>query len=221
MVYLRTSDCVAEAPDQLMFITGDVLILLRELEEVVLASCEGVVGWVQKGLVEFDRVSSSSTSSHTSSHHSTPKTSLDSGKRDLPRTILTAPSPPPRRPSLPGESLRRSSLSNEYARRPSLPGVNGEVKSALSAPRESKRISSPFEFESPQQSPSLEQSEKRFSMKQTIPAIVEEDDDKRGSILSVASSEMWGGIGGFMMGGDMSMDDNDEELLSPEGTLGE
>ncbi|TYJ52193.1 hypothetical protein B9479_007208 [Cryptococcus floricola] len=46
------TDCVAEQPDQLMFIRGDRLVLLRDLGEVVLASCEGVVGWARRGDLE-------------------------------------------------------------------------------------------------------------------------------------------------------------------------
>lgn len=65
-----------------MFITGDTLILLRELEDVVLASCEGVVGWIKKGDVDFGI--------------SPPSTGLS-----IPDTIVSSPTPPTRTVPLP------------------------------------------------------------------------------------------------------------------------
>ena len=177
----RTSDCVAESPDQLMFISGDELVLLRELNEVDLASCEGVVGWVKKGLVAFQR-----------SSETTPKTSLEATRDDLPRTNLIAPSPSP-------------------------PSTNRllpvDQPNHLDAPRDSKRVSGPFELDSPQQSPNIDHADSRFSIQQAA-AIIEEPTETlrsrpesqievapiRDSVISTASSEMYGGIGGFMMG---------------------
>ena len=166
-----------------MFIKGDELVLLRELGEVVLASCEGVVGWVRKGQVEFDNVASTS-----SPPPATPKSSIDVPLREgLPRTVLIAPSPPTVVSSLPDH--------------PDL---------GLNAPRASRRMSGPFEFESPQQSPHSEDHEMRFfenqdPLKRTEGSQeredgVEKDPAKRESVTSIASSAL-GGIGGFMMGG--------------------
>jgi len=201
-----------------MFIKGDQLVLLRELDDVILASCEGVVGWVKKGEVQFEQVASGSSSPKSSA-----RPSLDGPERDdVPRTILTAPSPPPDRHELPEI-----------------------VESRLDAPRGSKRVSGPFDFESPQQSPGVDQIDTQFFQQQRYPvnskannvaktesgeetatnvAVLAvsskeraetneeqadeleaqdeqgEDVDKRESFVSIASSEALGGIGGFMMG---------------------
>lgn len=187
---LRTTDCIAESPEQLMFIQGDELILLRDLGNVVLASCEGVVGWVEKGQVEFDHVASTSS----------PRTiQLDvPASDDVPRTILTAPSPPVKPVDLPVEKTSKLDVAP-----PSL--------------RNSKRVSGPFELDSPQQSPNLEQvNQTFFDQQQSLPSVPHKDepttdgDDKRESVTSVASSAL-GGIGGFMMGEDTSEDSHLQE----------
>jgi hypothetical protein len=149
-----------------MFIKGDELILLRELPDCVLASCEGVVGWVKLGEVEFDHVagSSASVTDHTN---------------NLPRTILTEPSPPPTTAMLPTTSPDP---------------IAG-------------RVSGPFELESPQPSPSIDQTE--FQLGQAPRALSGKSsaEENRESIASIASSEVLGGIGGFMM--DPAMDVGD------------
>ena len=214
-----------------MFITGDELILLRELPEVDLAACEGVVGWVKKGQVEFAKIPprrSSSIGASSLAHDVTPKTSVDLPRDDsLPRTVLTAPSPSP--PS--HERMLPLDFPPDH----------------LDAPRELKRVSGPFELESPQQSPNLEQANDRFSIQQAEAAnqanldppnsagiplpqsrpesqieVAPEDteeDDKRESILSMASSEMYGGIGGFMMGHASGSEDSHETLQDEGGSI--
>lgn len=168
----RLTDCVAEAPDQLMYIAGDELILLRDLGDILLASCEGVVGWVRKGDVRFEAVASTSG-----------KSSLDLSARDsLPRTILTAPSPPTKPTALPEEP----DLSQ--------------------ATRDLKRVSGPFELDSPQQSPAIEREGQQFFVQQNPP---EPEAEKRQSVTSVASSEAFGGIGGFMMGDETTEEGHD------------
>ncbi|ORX35590.1 rab-GTPase-TBC domain-domain-containing protein [Kockovaella imperatae] len=199
---VATSDCVAESPDQLMFISGDELVLLRELDEVDLASCEGVVGWVKKGLVAFERTSAAAAGaavsvSASSPGETTPKSSLEvSLREDLPRTILIAPSPSPPRASRLLPSDQPDHLDP-------------------SPPQDLKRVSGPFELESPQQSPNIDHD--RFSIQQAAATLAEasqpmetlaqsrpesqiEIEVNRESVFSVASSEMYGGIGGFMMG---------------------
>jgi hypothetical protein len=218
-----------------MFIKDDQLVLLREMDDVILASCEGVVGWVKKGEVQFDQVASGSSSPKSSE-----TASLDGPARNgLPRTILTAPSPPSDRHELPEV-----------------------VESRLDAPRASRRVSGPFEFESPQQSPGVDQIDMHFFQQQQFPingratkldqvhangelrtepsalssveaerineqdgAELEEQDeatsdvDKRESIASMASSEALGGIGGFMMG-DSAIEEG-ESLDATEELRGE
>ena len=211
-----------------MFITGDELVLLRELPEVDLAACEGVVGWVKKGLIEFAKLPprrSSSLAGSSQANEATPKSSLDVPRDDdLPRTILTAASPSP--PS--DDRMLPLDVPPNH----------------LDAPRELKRVSGPFELDSPQQSPNLEHFNDRFSIQQAAAArqansdppssagIVlpqsrpesqtevardEEEDDKRQSILSVASSEMYGGIGGFMMSHASGSEDSHRTLQENEG----
>ena len=163
----RLTDCVAEEPDQLMYIYGDELILLRDLGQVLIASCEGVVGWVRRDGVKFESLASSS--SHP------PTREPFNGK--LPRTVLTAPSPPTRSiplPDVPAPTLSAGELD---------PGA-----------RRSKRISGPFELESPMSSPMVEREAPFFGGERR-----ETEEGKRESMVSFASSEGFGGIGGFMM----------------------
>ena len=186
-----TTDCVAEEPDQLMFIKGDVLVLLQELPDIVLASCEGVVGWVKKGEVEFDSVASSS------SPQASRRSSVEIPTRDdLPRTVLTAPSPPPQTVDLPESGSTH-----------------------LDAPDQSKRASGPFDFESPAQSPRIELAETNFFDQQQQGHQPEDDDSKRDSITSIASSEALGGIGGFMMGDSESEADHEDGIEELTGEL--
>lgn len=49
-------DVVAEQADQLMFLTHDRLVILRDMGDVLVASCEGVVGWVRREDVRIDKV---------------------------------------------------------------------------------------------------------------------------------------------------------------------
>jgi hypothetical protein len=65
----------------------------------------------------------------------------------------------------------------------------------------SKRVSGPFELESPQTTPGVEKAQDSFAEQQEA--------DKRRSVLSVASSA-FGEIGGFMMG-------DEERVVSSDG----
>ncbi|UOH83298.1 hypothetical protein LQV05_006023 [Cryptococcus neoformans] len=126
---IALTDCVAEEPDQLMYIRNDHLIVLRDMGEVLIASCEGVVGWVRRENLRFVTLASGSANSNPI---------LDKQQEEsLPITVLTAPSPPP--PTSPK-------------------GVKPEQNDALGMPlTEFKRNSDPFELESesPQVSPAL------------------------------------------------------------------
>ena len=167
ILWLSLRDCVAEEPDQLMYITGDDLILLREAGDILLAACEGVVGWAKREDIRFDKLAGTSR-----------KPSLDiPGRDDLPRTVLIAPSPPQHAATLPDEHMH-------------IP---------LSA---TKRISGPFELDSPLQSPRLDTDNQQFFV-QNVPV------GSRDSMVSIASSEALGGIGGFMMGDDISEEGHD------------
>ncbi|WVQ79628.1 hypothetical protein IAT38_001728 [Cryptococcus sp. DSM 104549] len=172
------TDCVAEAPDQLMYIQNDELILLRDLGEVLLASCEGVVGWVRRGDVKFEGVASSSVGGVG---RGTPvgdevqggeETGDDSGEEGVeegesgvwemvdpvPRTVLTAPSPPPS--ASPPHSY--PTISPDWR----LSDVDSNTDTdavGLEEPQlhdAGKRISGPFELDSPFTSPALGNVEK-------------------------------------------------------------
>ncbi|KIR69955.1 rab GTPase activator [Cryptococcus deuterogattii CA1014] len=123
------TDCVAEEPDQLMYIRNDHLIILRDLGNVLIASCEGVVGWVRRENLRFVTLASGSANVSPI---------LDKPQEDsLPITVLTAPSPPP--------------TTSPHA-------IKSERDDALDTPFiEFKRSSDPFdlESESPQVSPAL------------------------------------------------------------------
>lgn len=124
------TDCVAEEPDQLMYIQNDHLIILRDLGDVLIASCEGVVGWVRRENLRFVTLASGSA-------NVSPVLDKPQGE-SLPITVLTAPSPPP--PTSPPQ------------------GIKPEQNDALDTPLiEFKRNSDPFELESesPQISPAL------------------------------------------------------------------
>jgi hypothetical protein len=208
LTHASLTDCVAEVPDQLMYIEGDDLILLRDLGEVLLASCEGVVGWVERSNVKFDTLAGSSSPREA--------TESDNDTDGLPRTVLIAPSPPP-------DTSRPASTYEPTDRM-------RETSALLSGPpSESRRISGPFELDSPLPSPGIQdgQNDKDgFFVEQDdvsgdsghglewgeiedegVEIMHQKGDSPEGlqgerdSMFSVASSEAFGGIGGLMMGG--------------------
>ena len=168
-----------------MFIAGDELILLRQLPQVDIASCEGVVGWVSKGLVRFTVTAADPLA-----------LGADAAAIDtVPRTVLIAPSPPTATQTL-----------------PELP------ETGLDAPKDTqaKRISSPFELETPSLTPTADTADKKFF----TDSEASQSDTKRESVDSVASSAAFSGIGGFMMGDgrdtDSEADDDVKEELRGE-----
>ncbi|OCF31932.1 hypothetical protein I316_06314 [Kwoniella heveanensis BCC8398] len=229
------ADCVAEAPDQLMYIEGDELILLRDLGDVFLASCEGIIGWVERKNVKFDSLASSSSSSSNppSPTRSKPKLVLPSSNGALPSAVVIAPSPPSETSPLPSP----------------LPDYNGEGDGHELRPRRGdlKRISGPFELESPQASPSLGQEDQGFGFfgrqhAQHLPSHGQENtgdqateslnteswtekqeaETVRESMMSSTSSEALGGIGGFMMGGSGAPDsEHGDDATGGNGSMEE
>ncbi|WVQ99720.1 hypothetical protein IAU59_006862 [Kwoniella sp. CBS 9459] len=211
------ADCVAEAPDQLMYIEGDELILLRDLGDVFLASCEGVIGWVERKHINLDSLASSSNSTPSSPTSLKPTLVLPSANGAIPSAVLIAPSPPSQVSPLPAPIPNFDDVGDEQELRPR----RGDLK----------RISGPFELESPQVSPSLGQEDQGFFRGQQVEQWPsqnqsqsqdrnqyqdelanqrsEDDQNKEGrqeeqvrdSMMSSTSSEALGGIGGFMMGG--------------------
>jgi hypothetical protein len=157
-----------------MYLSGDSLILLRDLGSILIASCEGVVGWVNKEHVHFDRIASASTLSPKSSSSSISVIPHE----DLPRTVVHSPSPPLRHRRLP------SVLEQEAGKK-----LSAEPK------EEDRRASNPFELDSPLGTPGVESAEKKFE-------VPEEEVQRRESVMSVDSvnSSSFGGIAGFMMG---------------------
>ncbi|GMK53934.1 hypothetical protein CspeluHIS016_0105200 [Cutaneotrichosporon spelunceum] len=53
-------DCVAQGPDQLMYIQGDTLILLKDDGDELLACCQGEIGWVKRYNILYDALASGS-----------------------------------------------------------------------------------------------------------------------------------------------------------------
>ncbi|WVF71143.1 hypothetical protein IAT40_005940 [Kwoniella sp. CBS 6097] len=210
------ADCVAEAPDQLMYIEGDELILLRDLGDVFLASCEGIIGWVERKNVKSDSLASSSSSSSSDSAPSSPSSLLKpkptlvlpSSNGTVPSAVLIAPSPPNQTSPLPSPIPDFDDQGDDHELKPR----RGDLK----------RISGPFELESPQASPSLGREDQGFfgrQQAQHLPSQNQGDSETghksrteetntgrqeetaRDSMMSSTSSEALGGIGGFMMGG--------------------
>jgi hypothetical protein len=178
---VRTHDCVAESPDQLMYISGDTLILLREEEEVVIAACEGVVGWIKKGDVNFNL--------------SSPVTKENGG---IPNTIIQSPTPPTHPIPLPADDVYAGVDDDE-----------GGLEVDAPTP-DSRRASGPFDLGTPNHSPGVERENTEFfdqvpPLPSTTATEVEVGRDEetqrriRESYRSSASSGL-GGIGGFMMG---------------------
>ena len=174
-----------------MYIAGDDLILLRDLGDILLASCEGVVGWVRKGDVQFNSLASTS------------KATLTDSARQVahPRTLLTVPSP--KSPNT------HSSLL--------LPQIDEGPNALLS-----KRISGPFELESPRSSPGIESESRQFFGQQgnRENPMLKAEISNRASIASAASSEAFGGIGGFMMEEETSEAEHDSFLDGMEDLTG-
>ncbi|KIR98685.1 rab GTPase activator [Cryptococcus deuterogattii 2001/935-1] len=202
------TDCVAEEPDQLMYIRNDHLIILRDLGNVLIASCEGVVGWVRRENLRFVTLASGSANVSPI---------LDKPQEDsLPITVLTAPSPPP--------------TTSPHA-------IKSERDDALDTPFiEFKRSSDPFdlESESPQVSPALSLSpsgsncqrldgyfppprppKSRFRQSPS-PSVSgkrgDGDSEDRARKNSGTGSEAMGGIGRFMM--DIAAREPSPDLLS-------
>ncbi|KIR34313.1 rab GTPase activator [Cryptococcus deuterogattii MMRL2647] len=202
------TNCVAEEPDQLMYIRNDHLIILRDLGNVLIASCEGVVGWVRRENLRFVTLASGSANASPI---------LDKPQEDsLPITVLTAPSPPP--------------ATSPHA-------IKSERDDALDTPFiEFKRSSDPFdlESESPQVSPALSLSssgsncqrldgyfpparppKSRFRQSPS-PTVSgkrgDGDSEDRARKNSGTGSEAMGGIGRFMM--DIAAREPSPDLLS-------
>jgi hypothetical protein len=159
-----------------MFITGDTLILLRELDDVVLASCEGVVGWIKKGDVDFG---------------------ISTGTKglDIPDTIISSPTPPTRTIPLPqpqdtleegeGEGLEVDQRTPDSRR------ASGPFD--LGTPNHSPGLESSTFFDDPPAMPRQQE-------------IKEEEERNRDSVGSSASSALGGIGGFMLgVGGDESM----------------
>jgi hypothetical protein len=228
----RTHDCVAESPEQLMYIAGDTLILLRELEDDeeggrVLGACEGVVGWIRKGDIDF-------SSSVSRPDPIAAALVRDDNLNRIPDTIISSPTPPTRTIDLPSTTLSNSesaSTSTSTTSTTTTTTEEGGLEADNSTPRlDGKRASGPFDLGTPNYSPALEGRTEFFesaptnsesfadNLEQTpTPGQEGRKERVRDSITSNASSDAYGGIGGFMMGvsgagGDDSMRSGVEEM---------
>jgi hypothetical protein len=199
-----------------MYITGDTLTLLRQEVEVDIAACDGVVGWIKKGDVDF--------------HLDTSSTQVE--ERGIPNTIISSPTPPTRNIPLPINHDHDHDHSSDV-----YDGTEeGEREGGLEVDHptpDSRRASGPFDLGTPNHSPGLDKGDMEFFDDQQAPPIPaategplgteretemgrDEETQRRirESYRSSASSGL-GGIGGFMMGnggGDDSMRLNTEGL---------
>ena len=155
-------------------------MLLRELGDVLLASCEGVVGWVEKDSIDFKSIASNSSLSPVLASNSQ---TFDT-ESQIPRTVLISPSPPTSPASI------------------AIPPRSASLK--VDTPHEGRPISGPFELDSPISTPGLDKADETFfpdqSTKEEIVDMNMDTAESRQSVSSIASSA-FGGIGGFMMGG--------------------
>ena len=243
-----------------MYIAGDTLVLLRDMGPIALASCEGVVGWINKDSIDFgpNLVTTTTDSKESSTSRVTP------GGLVVPDTIVSSPTPPSKTVSLPPVTMESSDVYvvNEDEDPSPIPspspglGVDygtGSMSGSDGSPRSAgKRASGPFDLGTPQYSPDIHQAEKSFFEEQQqqqqrlhdqdlerdkgndlVGEAQDEDDVQEGndserghghgesqtrvraSVMSTASSEAFGGIGGFMMGhvGNGSMDASGIEAL--------
>jgi len=200
-----------------MYISGDTLILLREEEEVVIAACEGVVGWIKKGDVQFD------------THQSQGK-GIEMEKemgQGIPNTIISSPTPPLRNTPLPPVEDVYTGVTED----------DDEEERGLEVDHptpDSRRASGPFDLGTPNHSPGLDKDDTEFFSGQDVPPLPTSENQEslrdlevgrdeelqrrvRESYRSSASSGL-GGIGGFMMGnggGDDSIRLNTTELKGP------
>ncbi|ODO08309.1 hypothetical protein L198_00032 [Cryptococcus wingfieldii CBS 7118] len=208
------TDCVAEQPDQLMFIQGDHLVLLRDLGEVLLASCEGVIGWARRRDLASLKLASGSAPTSPSP---------PAAEEVLPTTMLTAPSPPPAHVEQFQQPLQAT-----------IAGLGLEGPARDDTIRRDSGTSGPFELEtdSPQPSPDLYSSfakegeafdlpprppKSRFRQSPSGKDKIRGGDGVQGggsvaSSSEASSSGVYEGIGGFMMNGRNGGTSPDEEI---------
>ncbi|WVO15266.1 hypothetical protein L204_102922 [Cryptococcus depauperatus] len=128
-------DCIAKEPSQLMYCKNDHLIILKDLGDVLMASCEHVVGWVKReNLVQLTIAGTSSESKSSS-----PQIWDGNTERNIIKTTLTAPSPPPSGKTL--QSAHHSIIQSPLQH----PSAHSTFQGSQSG---SKRISGPFELDS-------------------------------------------------------------------------
>lgn len=87
----RLTDCVAEGPDQLMYIQGDTLTILKDSGDFILACCEGEVGWVKRENVSFDVTGPIASSSSPSSEEKYPGTPREAHQTFVPADAISGP----------------------------------------------------------------------------------------------------------------------------------
>lgn len=198
-----------------MYLSGDSLVLLRDLGHILLASCEGVVGWVERGHVRFEGLASVSALALE-------KGGNGEGEGEVPRSIIVQSPSPPRTPHI----TLPTPIKDHVTREAQVDDILGGQPNSLGVGKkeEDRRASNPFELDSPLATPSVESTRKGFQLPPTPSATLQPrdkggdvqeelvddtrrtptsalpDDPRRESMESVTSSS-FGGIGGFMMGG--------------------
>jgi hypothetical protein len=177
-----------------MYISGDTLILLREESQVVIAACEGVVGWIKKGDVNFH---------------------LSSSGGGIPNTIIQSPTPPTHPIPLPADDVYAGVDDDEGGLEVDAPTPDSRRASGpfdLGTPNHSpgvERENTEF-FDQVPPLPSTTATEAEVGRDEETQRRIRE------SYRSSASSGL-GGIGGFMMGNN---DGDDSLRLDTSGLKG-
>lgn len=235
-----------------MYMEGDELVILRVVGELLLASCDTVIGWAKRENIRFVSLAGSSSPPRKQSPALLPSPpsfgpsqATKAVDDEIPTTMISSPSPPKAAPSdlYPADDADTDSItaSKHSSAVSAADTVNSAQSSALTAgyakmanslelPKMDehalRRVSDPFELElqrSPRPSPSIDSAGKRFEYQQDEAAVQAAEDaqpveqveklsgasgpiaksNARDSIMSDASSAL-GGIGGFMMGTELS-----------------
>ncbi|KAL7422049.1 hypothetical protein Q5752_003822 [Cryptotrichosporon argae] len=173
-------DCVAAGPDQLMYIQGDEVIVLRDHGPDLIAYCEGEVGWVKRAAIAFETPVSGPSSPRPAGPASplprSPASSCSQSPQSPPALFLTPHDSAKTSFETPALDTPRSDMPTTLLTAPSPPS-EGASSSVF------RRASHPFELESP-----------------SSPGAATLSGAWRASGLSSDSAEGFGVGGGFMLG---------------------
>ena len=151
-----------------MFLTHDRLVILRDMGDVLIASCEGVVGWIRREDVQFDAPLSPGDANMPISSSSSKQSLSAIANGSLPvgdgafKSIVVSPSPPQHTALLPEDhppaNSHEAGVSPIHSPSPS----NGsrtpdDLSAGHPSPLDLQRISNQFDLESPLNTPGSSQ----------------------------------------------------------------